>query len=471
MGTQSMKNRTSVRYLNRLIPLLASLLAATVSGAQSDPIKDFVTTAKDAYLMLPPRAICGPHISQMVWSPDGEKLAILRIVSPETAESIAAAYQSKTTPTTSPEDLITQVLTWNSKSEKSTMIFSVKGSDGQVTSIDWVAGSSSMIVTALDTTQPATPISKILLINANGQSKLIATVKDDETTQAQASPTRPVVALVNYPFSRRDQVSDATQPPSTVRFFGVEGVLSKPISLPSPQCHFMWSPTGQPLAMMRTRAQGANKSTVTWFNINRENSTVTPTVRPSNMGQPVRRFSPEDELQVQDLSRSLAVKKVGVEAPTILVSSSKAADDAFGIITTDGKGGDLSPNQSAVAYISQGTAMVRPLAKVPLEAYRLAKVAALKRSLLNKAKQVALALLMHASDNNDNYVSNKSDWRNAINPYIKDSNIYDGFNYVFPGGNASSIAEPASTVLGYFEGPGGRAVAYTDGHAKWINNP
>jgi prepilin-type processing-associated H-X9-DG protein len=53
---------------------------------------------------------------------------------------------------------------------------------------------------------------------------------------------------------------------------------------------------------------------------------------------------------------------------------------------------------------------------------------------------------------------------------VKNSSILEGFVYTFKGGKLSDVDKPAETVLGYIEGPGGRAVAYLDGHVKWVPN-
>ena len=78
---------------------------------------------------------------------------------------------------------------------------------------------------------------------------------------------------------------------------------------------------------------------------------------------------------------------------------------------------------------------------------------------------------MYSNDYDDNYVSNAGNWQNQIEPYIKNMEMLDGFNLTFPGGSALSVENPAETVMGFLEGPGGRAVAYADGHVRWIPNP
>ena len=87
---------------------------------------------------------------------------------------------------------------------------------------------------------------------------------------------------------------------------------------------------------------------------------------------------------------------------------------------------------------------------------------------MSNAKQAALALIMFANDTDDTYPSQDVDLRGKLGPYLKDPSLLDKFTYTFAGGSANSIDRPAETQIGYVSGPGGRAVAYADGHVKWI---
>ena len=95
---------------------------------------------------------------------------------------------------------------------------------------------------------------------------------------------------------------------------------------------------------------------------------------------------------------------------------------------------------------------------------------AAKRKAINDSKQAALALIMYASDMDD-VLPGAEGWENKVNPYALDSDMLKNFNYTYKGGNMGNISDPANTELGFTMGPGGRAVAYVDGHVKWIPNP
>ena len=442
-------------------------LASSSIWAQLDPQKDFVATSTDAYLMLPPELICGPKVMRMDWSQDGERLAVLRVFQKMSAAEVSSSYTAGPGALDEPE---TQISTWNTKTDKIAMPFRLKASEGSVENLNWVAGSSSLVVEAQLTNQPSEPASTIILISGTGQPKTVKVLNPDEYSQIVPSPTKPTVAFMLHTLPKRNgagAVLSTAMP--TLRFFGVDGVLSAPITAPSTNCQIRWSANGQLYLESYSRVQGSNKMRAQWYLVNRRSMTVESTDPPADLAKFIPIKAP---IVVSDLTAKTAVHKVGVEAPTVILTPESATGDAeFGVVTTDGKGGDLAPYETAVGFVSQGNAMVRPLAKVPLEAFRQAKLAALRTKLLTQAKQVGLALLMGCNDNGDNFPTNQGNWQAGLLQYSNDSNVFDGFNYTFGGGNASDIESPATTVLGYIDGPGGRAVVYTDGHAKWIPNP
>jgi prepilin-type processing-associated H-X9-DG protein len=113
-------------------------------------------------------------------------------------------------------------------------------------------------------------------------------------------------------------------------------------------------------------------------------------------------------------------------------------------------------------------AMVRPLTSIPKELALKAMEAAERTKILSDAKQVALGLIMYSSDHDDTLPGNGGDWASLISPYLRNNSLMDGFVYTFAGGNLADVQDPAKTEIGYKSGPGGRAVAYADGHVRWI---
>jgi len=439
-----------------------------------DPQRDFVVTDKDAYFILPQEFICGPTIQSLAWAPDGEHLAIIREVVDLSPSMLTQAILGKEEDRASiePEN---QIIVWSAVSRKTSILMRLKASRGQIHSIQWIAGSSSLVVqgSTNDPSDPSGGRTSVIILTNNGQTIPVTQFEPAKQYEVIPSPSKPIAALVEHqaqaPVAALNG-NPVTRQPATIRFFGPDGKLSDPMKFPSPLCIPFWSSNGLPYVMSVERAPGATKAKRTWYLIDRSAHKIDPSTPPVDADHMFRQMDPA-ELTVDNLSAKLSGTKVGINAPTVVVSSTLGKDSDLTVVTTDGLGGEISPKLNAISYRSQGSLMVRQMTKVPLLAYLRAKDAATRTRLVQQAKQVALGLLMHSADYDDNLISNTGDWQSGLAPYLKDSNITNGFNYTFAGGPQSGIDSPATTILGYIEGPGGRAVAYADGHVRWIPNP
>jgi len=138
------------------------------------------------------------------------------------------------------------------------------------------------------------------------------------------------------------------------------------------------------------------------------------------------------------------------------------------LVTPNGLRATLSPSERAVFYVEGGVAKVRAV-EVVTDDQKQNMDKAIKAAALNDVKQAGLALLMYSNDMDDMIPG--AGGLDALDPYLKDASILDGFIYTPPGDlNLLHIESPAASQIGYIDGPGGRAVVYSDGHAKWIPN-
>jgi hypothetical protein len=150
------------------------------------------------------------------------------------------------------------------------------------------------------------------------------------------------------------------------------------------------------------------------------------------------------------------------------ITSTLAVDKKQSLVTPDADMSQLSPNGSVIAFRSAGNAFVSDVIRLPAAEYKAARAAALRSTLLSNGKQVALAALMWSADHDDTLPSS-ANINDELMPYLKNSQLFDGLNWTYPGGPISSIESPAETIIGTIDGADGSAVMYADGHVKWRN--
>lgn len=145
------------------------------------------------------------------------------------------------------------------------------------------------------------------------------------------------------------------------------------------------------------------------------------------------------------------LSRVGSDSGRLLIGSGIGHVEALG----DG---------SVVAYTASGGVYVRRLVPAPVEAIRAAQ----RTAAMSDAKQVALELILYASDYDDVLPGGGLPWHEAIYPYLKSEQIMRNFVAVFPLGlRLADVEKPSEYVIGFVTAPGGRAVAYADGSVRW----
>lgn len=91
----------------------------------------------------------------------------------------------------------------------------------------------------------------------------------------------------------------------------------------------------------------------------------------------------------------------------------------------------------------------------------------IKMKAIMQAKQVSTAILIYSTDYDD-FFPPVSGWTDRVNPYIRNSELMEGFTYLLNGQEGSKIENPSTTPMGQVDTPYGTAVAYADGSVKWI---
>lgn len=128
----------------------------------------------------------------------------------------------------------------------------------------------------------------------------------------------------------------------------------------------------------------------------------------------------------------------------------------------------VAPTLTAVAYVHRGALLVSRIQPVQLDLVIQAQVAAARTEALSNARMAGLAIQMYIADNES--LPPVNGWQAAVLPYVKDREILARFSYTGAGHdpNAGGLEK---FELGFVSGPGGRAVVYGDGSARWIPDP
>jgi len=443
--------------MRRLLLVPLALLASAAPAQDLRPGKDMLLTPKDAVLMLPPEVLCGPVVERMEWSPDGVHLLLVRQVMPNMREVIAQMAKGAQ-PSPASMKVEKELLVWASGSRKLQTVLRLNASTDRLESADWIPG-SSQIVTSVVTTAPDQAATRtIATISAQGQAKAIFQAAEGEYLRATVHPTKPIFSVCYLP-----RIVPASSNAS-LNIYRYDGQRQSSHSLPPTMWNTYWEPSRDaPALFAYNLTPGVRGTKPEWLRLNATSGKY-------ERAEPITMRAPQPavaELVVRQENAPINVQKASFSAPSVLLAAPASKEDGVALVSSDASQGVLSPMSSAIAYVHQGSALVRPLVRVPKELYLAAKQAAEKTLAISNAKQAALALIIFAADNNDTLPSEGGDWRSLVDPYLKNPGLLSGFVFTLPGKNLGKIESPADTVLGYFPGPGGRAVAYADGHVIW----
>lgn len=92
--------------------------------------------------------------------------------------------------------------------------------------------------------------------------------------------------------------------------------------------------------------------------------------------------------------------------------------------------------------------------------------AAEQREIMNRAKQVGIAMMIYATDCDDQ-LPPSANWQEVLYPYMRSKSLSEGFIYLMNGDNLSKLEDPTKAKVGYIEGQYGRAIVFGDSHVIW----
>lgn len=447
-------------------------LAALAQGQLPSAQQDFVLSGPTAYGMMPPEAIAGSAVRELMWSDDGKYLVATRIDT-GSASQLQKIVDGNGKPGEAAE---TSLTIYSMSDRKATIVWRAPALSAELVDVQWFTGSDTALAVieerlrTIDPKDPDPTREVVLFVDARaGLAQPIFSVDQNQGEPGifvRMSPSKPM-GMLGIQTITTDSQSGGDSKRRSVHFqYRValaNGGLKAAYDFNSGISIGGWLQDG--LGVIAT-AFGFDENGKLWrspklLDLATGALTNSPTkparyMEPTAKPQPIKIGPGEGAATTKQKSRTLR--------PTWL---SNDTDDEHALVISDASTVILSPTLTGVAYISQGVAMVRPIVQVPKELFLQALKAEERTALLSRAKQVALGLLMYAGDMDDMLPSNKADIANLIAPYLKDSSLTSGFVYSFQGGLMTDVEKPAETIMGYIGGAGGRAVIYMDGHVKW----
>jgi len=172
-------------------------------------------------------------------------------------------------------------------------------------------------------------------------------------------------------------------------------------------------------------------------------------------------------------SQAQTVRALWLEAASAKTTSPTSGDKApsAALVAADhDREITILPDQSGVLWIHDGNVYGRSIARVPRATFENLRATLVKREAMSVAKQMALAILMLAQDN-DEVLPAVSEIGETL-PYVKNQSLLDRFQYTYTGVREQArIHNPGEITLGHVNAEGGRAVVYADGHVKWEDSP
>jgi len=316
---------------------------------------------------------------------------------------------------------------------------------------------------------PSFTVDKVNLIDGSVKRILSLEQEPDSYADMEVSPGQPFLVVLKY---ERNRPVDVTGHKTTVSFqkvdFNGNVVKSGKARLEGRAVLMGWTKDGAHMVGSVSRVESVGKRPIAKTLVANFTTGVV-----SETTEPVPTFG-EDE-NGPGLTSILAdgATKVGgkvVPYKNLWIVADPSPEKGPAFVAADVDEAWLSPKAQVIAYTVEGRLFARVLLQVDLDSYKKALEDAERQEAVNKVKQIATGIMMYCADYDDMYPPS-GEIKDTVGPYVKSLSMFDGFVYTFSGKNATDIAQPASTEIGYLPIAGGRCVAYADGHVNFIPNP
>jgi hypothetical protein len=439
-----------MRWLS-FVPLVAAMGAgaSVLTGAPPRPAVGprYLLTDREAVILPDAALVSAPAVSTAAWSSDSRYVLAARQAMPLTppAQQLPSGELS--------------LVVWNRGTGRSQEIWKRPAGVQRVDQLDWLSHThmALMVVGWIQPTpeHPASHRTLYWVDAVHGQTRALGELQSE---QLLISPAQPQAVL----FSRAE---DSLRVIRADGSFGPVLPRSKGVDVTE------WSRDGSTLLLRSWEMPAARNvpPLAKWHAMDLQTGAITTLAAApeeyQEQPQPVRLKSSTAVLKEENMTQRVS--------PLWLESTVKSEQPRV-LVCADGGGGSLAPDASAVLYLSQGAAWVVPLVRLPREQMLAQLRAAQRQEALSNARQIGLALSMYAQDYDETFPPADGHATQVLRPYLKNDEVFNapgtdipGFVYTYTGGPMKTITDPSTQEVGYLPGPGGRAVIFADGHAKW----
>ena len=442
-----------------------ALCCASRASAQSAKHMNAVLTDKDAYLVLPAELIAGPIVELTTLSPQGRNVAVLRKGMRFAAENVPTAANPNPPGPREEQELVF----WNAGTRKPVALWQSAQPNTQVTLSGWMPTTESLFAIIDRTIQPdaqhagEAPVHewRVLLLGLGVERAVVVPTPSiaEGEMQIDVSPLKPLAVLKILSYQPEQPVIFILIHPNA----RVGARIDRPVGSTGA---LMWDAAGNPVLAARQKAPAAARA---FYSVDLRTGQTQLLPKVPQWYEPRRSVPPVLPFQVvnrrQDLLQADSLEHI---RPVWLESLSKS-ENQRALLTADGEKVSLLPEANGAVFNALSALWFTPIVKMNKAEYLAARAAALKATAMSNARQLGLATLMFAQDN-DEVMPGPDGIEANIGPYTGSSSLFDGFTYTYPGGSLADIVSPSETVLGHVAGPGGSAVIYADGHVKWEKN-
>lgn len=435
--------------------------------------EDFLLTEKQAYLVLPPMVAGGGQTGKCEWSPSGRYLLLFRATPTLTPAAVKGALQG-----TPPPEPRLQISIWDKTSAQTRDLATIDRTQN-VGSITWMPNADVAyglvdVPTPLSESGPGASAYRQDLVRidaAKGELRILPLTKGGSMSFVQlmqAPGLGRLMALFTAMPTPVSPESPRPMPRHEILTIDSEGRMSAAVAIPSGFVRrHEWVESGRTVRFQLTQRDAAGQETTLPWAYDFAQGRVVSNAATLSVYEPPKKAEEEIEIfMMRSLTSAGTVRRTFDSA---WLRSKKPSEQSEYLLNPRADSAILSPSGDAVAVIDQGVVTVRMLAIVSKDLYLQAKAAAERAVLMSQAKQVATGLHILAADTEDHFPT-QEEWGNGsiLMPYLKNDSLLKGFVYTFKGGSTSSVDRPAEQMIGYIPGPGGFAVAYLDGHVKWL---